>query len=484
MVVYRRGLFVWVILVCLCLVALSTVTAVSIFSQQRAVTLGLQENVRSQRTAVELEECLKDIIALEDARVELVAVLHDRVQHLLAAMNSVADQVEEQVLLERTQTAFQEYQELWQMLPPPNDLLHEEKRREATRYLERDVLKPCQEFESFNTGRVTNDVEHHERVLRQLSWGLAGVGILGGIAGVTLGYGVARGLAKSLQRLHVQVRDASGKLGPNLPEIVVTGEGNFAPLHAEIELLTARIETVVRNLQEREHEVLRAEQLAAIGQLAAGVAHEIRNPLTSIKLLVQAGQVDGEGMSIDDLRVIESEVRRMERSLNTFLDFARPPKLRRENASLVKLAHDVLGLLRMRAEKQQVCIHTDFAAENVEAIIDPEQLRQVLMNLVLNALDAMPSGGDFTLRIHPSPDGSRIELELIDSGSGIAPAMLPRLFQPFASSKETGLGLGLVISKRIIEDHRGTISAANRTGGGASIFVTLPTETDSCPISS
>ena len=461
-----------VVLIALCVLALGTFTAVSLFHQQAAVTRVLRENIDSRRAAVELEECLTDLVALEDDRVEAVAVLHARVRKHLAATRATADQPEEQDLQARLDAAFGEYLGRWAALPPPADPDHEPARRAATRFLEAEVLGPCQRFERYNTRRIESSAEHHERVLRQLAWGMAGVGGLGGVAGVVLGWGVARGLARSIRRLRVQVRAAAGKLGPDPPEIVLTEEGDFAGLHAEVDRLTDRIEETVAALQQREYEVLRAEQLAAVGQLAAGVGHEIRNPLTSVKLLVQAGLEDGAGLAADDLRMIEAEVRRVEGSLRTFLDFARPPQAERRPTDLGAVVRGVADLLRGRAEKQRVAVRVDLPADPLTLTADPDQLRQVLVNLGLNALDAMPAGGAlaFTARAGPG----RVGVEVADTGPGIPKGMLPRLLEPFASSKETGLGLGLVISRRIVEDHGGTLAAANRPGGGATFFVTLP----------
>ncbi|HEY2909307.1 MAG TPA: ATP-binding protein, partial [Gemmataceae bacterium] len=238
--------------------------------------------------------------------------------------------------------------------------------------------------------------------------------------------------------------------------------------------LVERVGEVVRALQQREREVRRAERLAAVGQLAAGVAHEIRNPLTSVQLLVQTARKDptAGGLDSNDLALIDSELGRIEESLRIFLDYARPPKPERKSSDLAAVVRDTLNLTRLRAEQQQVEVIFSVPAAPVVMFADPLQIRQVAMNLVLNALDAMPRGGKLEIAAAATPGG--VQLTVADTGKGIAPAILPRLFEPFATDKETGLGLGLVVSKRIVEDHGGTIRGANRPNGGAEFVVQLP----------
>ncbi|MCI0705736.1 MAG: ATP-binding protein [Planctomycetia bacterium] len=468
--------FFWPLaLITACLVSLCVVVAVSLFRQQATLAGVFQENVASRRAAVELEECLTDLIALEKAHVESVSVLHARVQTHLATIKQVADQPEEKELYAKIAEAFAEYLRRWQAMPPLGDPNHDVAFRDATRFLESEVLRPCTEFRLFNGWQLELATEDHERVLRRLAWGMAGIGGLGGFAGVVLGFGVARGLSRSIRRLQVQIRDAAGKLTPHLPEIVVTGEGDFRGLHEQVDHLSARIESVVQELQQREHEVLRAEQLAAVGQLAAGVGHEIRNPLTAIKMLVQSAleAQSQSGLTGEDLRIIEGEIRRMERSLQTFLEFARPPKPERQVLELQTIIGAVLGLVRGRIEKQRVSTQVDAPETPVTLTADPGQLQQVFLNLVMNALDAMPGAGTLAIIVRPGKD--RVVVEVSDTGPGVPRDVMPRLFQPFVSGKDTGLGLGLVISERIVNDHAGTIGAGNRPGGGASFFVMLPT---------
>ena len=469
-----RWRFVWpVMLGTLCLVALCAFTAVSLFHQQATITEVLRENVSSRRAAADLRGALNTIIALETNRVESVADLHARTLGHLADIRAYANHPTEQALADQLDDGFARYLTLWQGLPPKDDPAHAEQVAAATQFLDAHVLLPCRKLEAFNDRRVEETTAHHERVLSQLAWGMAGVGGLGAVAGLVLGYGVARLVNQSIRRLRVQIRDAAGKLGPAQSEIVLTGGAGFGGLHDDLDSLTARIEGVVQALHAREREVVRAEHLAAVGQLAAGVGHELRNPLTSIKMLVQTGLEGAHRLTADDLRVIEGEIRRMERSLQTFLEFARPPKLERRPVELGAVLGAVAGLVRGRAEQQRVRAAIELPDGPVELAADAGQLQQVFVNLVLNALDAMPAGGALTVTARRA--AGQVEVEVDDTGPGVAPAMLPRLFQPFASSKDTGLGLGLVISRRIVEDHGGTLTAGARPGGGARFVVRLPT---------
>jgi signal transduction histidine kinase len=224
---------------------------------------------------------------------------------------------------------------------------------------------------------------------------------------------------------------------------------------------------------QRERQMLRAEQMMAIGQVAAGVAHELRNPLTSIKGLVQVNLRESAAVPADDLAVIEHEVRRMERTLQTFLDFARPPQPDRRRLDPAAAVERVLALVAGRAKKQQVALRPlrPDAPAWVEA--DQDQLQQLLLNLVLNALDAMPGGGAVEVDLRPPRDG-HVEVHVRDTGPGIAAHILPRVFETFVSSKETGVGLGLPVSRRIAEDHGGTLSAYNLPEGGACFVLRLP----------
>jgi PAS domain S-box-containing protein len=257
-------------------------------------------------------------------------------------------------------------------------------------------------------------------------------------------------------------------------------EISLSPLQTEQGLLVI---SVIRDITERkklqqlqrDRDLLRTEQLVAIGQVAAGVAHELRNPLTSIKGLVQVNRKEAEarGLPAEDLRVIEHEIRRMERTLQTFLDFARPPKPERRDVDLAVVVGRVFSLVGGRASKQQVQLCFMPPPQPVTLELDEDQMQQLVLNLTLNALDAMPRGGTLRAELSQTAD-QHIQLCVTDSGPGIAAELLPRIFDPFVSSKETGLGLGLAVSRRIAEDHGGTLEASNHPEKGACFALRLP----------
>lgn len=241
------------------------------------------------------------------------------------------------------------------------------------------------------------------------------------------------------------------------------------------DLTEAHRAEIARTTAAREQEALRAQQMATLAQLATGVAHEIRNPLTAIKMLIQSTQTDSDTTSLptEDVRIVESQIRRMEQSVSALLDFARPSPVARQTIVLRELIPDVIRLLEGQAKKQHVSILFEEVDGNLVLNADRDQLQQLILNLGLNSLDVMPNGGTLEFRI--ANHGQEMACILVsDTGPGIAPELMEDIFQPFFTTRKQGVGLGLNICRRIAKEHEGSLTAANRSSGGAVFELCLP----------
>ena len=230
------------------------------------------------------------------------------------------------------------------------------------------------------------------------------------------------------------------------------------------------------------------DRLAALGEMAAGLAHEIRNPLGSIKASAQylaetAEQPEERGEFLD---IIVDEVDRLNRVVGSFLDYARPPHTDPEPIYVNSAVQLTLQFLRPECDASEVDLHVAMDPDLPKVRIDIEHLRQVLINLVQNAVQAMTSGGDLYVETRTQDrfrtgGGARrwVQITVRDTGPGIAPGLLANLFVPFVTTKQQGTGLGLAISQRIVSETGGRIDVRSRQGVGTTFVVLLPAEPDS-----
>lgn len=444
----------------------------------------LSENVQSTQAAARLETTTKELVRLlrgnhadGESFAEQVREQNRTARELLVDAEVHANLEQEKVLVPRIAAGLKASQDRWEKR---GEVKAEDRRdfdNSLADQLEKEVLAPCVELRKYNTGQIEQADRENQAIITTLKWGMIAVGLCGPLSGLLLGYAVTRGLHRSIYQLSVRIRDAAGRLSRELGSVTLEEEGDLPTLHEHMRGVIDEIGRVVDQLEQREREVLRAEQLAAVGQVAAGVAHELRNPLTSIKMLVQTGlEGHSAGLPAEDLEVIEHEIRRIEQCLQTFLDFARPPRCERRWADLLDVVRRAVTLVEGRAHHQKVTLTTQLPAGPVQLKIDPEQVHQVLVNLLLNALDALPRGGTIRLEVGCRESAGVVEVRVRDTGPGILPSIRGRLFEPFVSSKETGLGLGLSICRRLIEAHGGTIRGSGGSDGGAVFVFTLPLE--------
>jgi len=247
--------------------------------------------------------------------------------------------------------------------------------------------------------------------------------------------------------------------------------------------------TRVRQLEDR---LRRSDRLAAIGELAAGLAHEIKNPLTSLLTFSRhlSRRFEDPDFRQKFQSVVPRELERINTIVERLLELARPARLTFKPLRLPALLERVLELYGDRLEAQSVRVVRDWRKDVPAVWVDQEALYRALVNLVANALDAMPRGGSLTLRVAWSDaetlggarlGARRVAVEVEDSGTGIEPVDLDRVFNPFFSTKEGGTGLGLALTQKIVEDHGGSIDVRSAPGAGALFRIVLPLMPDMPP---
>jgi two-component system, NtrC family, sensor histidine kinase HydH len=241
-----------------------------------------------------------------------------------------------------------------------------------------------------------------------------------------------------------------------------------------LERTRQELESVYLELHANIAEMKKAERLYAAGQLAASLAHEIRNPLASISGaagILQRGAARPEYVN-DSLAIIQKESQRLNKLLTGFLNFAKPRSPRMQRTDIDELLDSVVSLASHAAEAGWIKLLHARKPETPEVVCDPEQLKQVLLNLVINAIEASPHGSEISLTVQK--DGERTLIEVEDGGKGIPEEAADRIFDPFFTTKTNGTGLGLAISSMIVSQHSGTLSFHKNGRGGTTFRIELP----------
>ncbi len=248
---------------------------------------------------------------------------------------------------------------------------------------------------------------------------------------------------------------------------------------SEVADLAREFNSMGRAVEERERELVRSERLAAVGKMAAMITHEVRNPLSSIGLNTELLEDElSEVPNADEARglcrSIHREVDRLTAITEEYLAFARLPKPKLAPEPINPIVSALADFVREDLAGKKVELATDLAAEHLIGEIDAAQIRQCLINLVRNAAEAVGAKGGGHVRLRTRRDGERAAIEVEDDGVGIAPDMLPRLFDPFVSTKEGGNGLGLALTQEIVREHGGTLEVTSQLGSGTTFTLRVP----------
>lgn len=413
---------------------------------QRSLANSLTENVASVVAAHELEGHVREVDAALDrflitgdrAHLEPIPRLQRETADALRTAEAWALSDQEKALMGRVRRGHDRlFGEFAAAVREPSVGQMRDRIAALAELPEREILEPAREYRQLNEDVLTETSRETAWLADKLTVGLLVLGLCGAAGGVLGGWAVTTGVRRSINRTERQLQDT-----------------------------TARLERT-------ERDALRAEQLASVGQMAAGIAHEVRNPLAAIKILVQtaADPLRRAPFGSRDLTVLEQEITRLEQIVSGFLDFARPPQPDKQRFDVRILLEQAADTLRARADVQRVALEVN-APHTVTVCADPNQLRQVVYNLLYNALDAQPTGGRICVGVAEEKSGVVLRVE--DHGPGLPAGLRDRIFEPFVTAKPAGMGLGLSICRRVVEAHGGIIAAADRPGGGTTFMVRLP----------
>ena len=452
----------------------------------------LAENVSSQKAAEELEIALltmKGLTAnyLLDGQQQWLGIFIDKQSSFLKWFDDARKRThtqEEEKILDEIEKLFITY-----MSTQKQVLIHYQNGNliRAHKILTSDmrnifdlIYEKCEELLLINEKMMVNTsllIERDNRIVNRVMFG---IGTLGIILGLALGLFLARSITHPIYELVLKVKGATKE--DIVEKLDITEDMELEGLSQHIRILIDKVHEINTDLQRSRQMLIRSEKLASLGQMSAGLAHEIRNPLTAIKMLVFSINkgIKKKSQMSKDFSVIIKEIMRIEAFLQNFLDFARPPEPDWGQVNINELIEHTINLLAPQLKNSGIRLVKNFFNDNTIIYGDKEQLQQTFVNIILNAIQAMPDGGILTVvtNIEKSLNKSSdiLQIKISDNGIGIPEELLNTIFDPFVTTKESGTGLGLSIAHQIIYHHGGWIEAINNPEKGATFIINLLTE--------
>jgi signal transduction histidine kinase len=354
---------------------------------------------------------------------------------------------------------------------------YQEGRREAGTVLHRqardlffNVLELCEKYKDIHTERIVQAKSASQGQAAQLRIIAATAVSISFMLGMLLAFVLGYQILGPVRRLTAE----AGRKGNT------NADGDeVKALSRSVRGLIQDVDQTQSELKKSRESLLQAEKMAMVGKLAAGMAHSIRNPFTSMKMRLFSlnRSLKFTDTQKEDFDVISEEIRRIDTIVQNFLEFSRPPKLTLQSISPSIIVDQTLQLLKYRLKSYDVSVTIEREQTLPEIDADPEQLKEVFVNLVVNACEAMERGGSIVIReqeiITPS-EGRIAVIRVSDNGPGIPESIRARVLLPFFTTKEEGTGLGLSIAVRIIAEHHGRIDIESNQGEGATFIISLP----------
>jgi signal transduction histidine kinase len=331
------------------------------------------------------------------------------------------------------------------------------------------ILELCEKLKTIHTERIAQVRQscHSQAIKLRI---IAGAAVVAGFfLAVFFAFVLVYHILRPVRRLTIEAgRERGG----------IASKNEISTLRRSVEGLLEDVDQTQSELERSREHLLQAEKMAMVGRLAAGMAHSIRNPFTSVKMRLFSlnRNLDLTETQKDDFDVITEEIRHIDLIVQNFLEFSRPPKLKMQTISPSTVVDNALQLLehRLKSYDVDIIVNRNRIMPVVEA--DPEQLKEVLVNIIVNACEAMTEGGTVTIEedVIIERNGQTVIIRICDTGPGIPESNRDRAFQPFFTTKDEGTGLGLSIASRIVEEHQGRLNVTSHEGKGASFVIALP----------
>ncbi len=468
------------------------VTIIYTYRLQDVTAKLLAENVSSLKVAQELEVALFHMRGMTfnyilEEHPRWLNTLEERKKEWQAWIDkaqTTARTNKENEILQRIPLLFTEYERDLQSALALN---REGKSKEAkvrllhaSREVFDKIYQECEAFIATNENSIYAAQEKINRTNSAVRMAMVGLGIGGILLGGMLGWMISRSIVNPIYELVLKVRGATGD--EFVERVGVTDDTEIEELDRHVHFLIDRINTAMADLEKNRKLLARAEKLASLGKVAASVAHEIRNPLTAIKMLIYSMHEDlaKDHEKRKDLAVILKEIDRLERFVQNFLQFARPPDPVLAPINIDETVHETLTLLAPRLQQNRIEAYEVHRSDHQKILADADQVKQVVMNLLLNAIEEMPHGGRLTAEtqktraVRKNGEKEWLQIRISDTGKGIPSELLDSIFDPFVSGRKNGVGLGLSVAYQIVNRHAGWMEATNNHDGGATFTVSLP----------
>ncbi|MGD9369748.1 MAG: ATP-binding protein [Desulfobacteraceae bacterium] len=334
-----------------------------------------------------------------------------------------------------------------------------------------DIMDRCKKYKKMHSDQIDLARQTSRRKATRLQFVVVAVIVIQTLLVISLG-------VLFIRQILIPVNRLLSTTSPDMP--AAKPENLVVALSRNVENLLQNADKARHELEKSRENLLQTEKMATVGKLAAGMAHSIRNPFTSVKMrlfsLSRSLNLDTDQM--EDFEVISQEIRHIDTIVQNFLEFSRPPRLTMQRVSPSGIVDNAVRLLEHRLKSYGVTVDIIRSQMLPEVSADPEQLKEVLVNLIINACEAMGNGGTIVIdeQVSGQENPPTVVIRMSDSGPGIPESLKVKIFEPFFTTKEDGTGLGLSIASNILAEHGGSITLQGPQSGGATFMIELPIE--------